>query len=225
MIKVLYYKLSSACHEIVVFRPSEHSPVTFPHRSAKIQILNRGISDVDARGCEPTGHGAPVGSCAGHRGEFVGGLPSVLGISAGGCLFLFHNARLVKRLGLSQFLVEVVVIVRHACRQVVGRREVSLKHQLCIGIAFVHIVELESVRGVELVERAGSHHREVGIVVAVNDESMFHVGFITLSAECNLIERIAGGAAGCIPVMAVGYLPGIALFINGAESAVKYIRI
>ena len=75
-------------------------------------------------------------------------------------------------------------------RQVVLSSEIGLKHQRTIEILLIEVIELVAIQGIELVHRSRGHEGNIGTMLMIEDEGMFHITLISVGMELDSVNFI-----------------------------------
>ena len=99
--------------------------------------------------------------------------------------------------------MQVVVIQTQTGREVVLLGEISLKHQLGIGILLVHIITLIAVAAILHVHRGIAHQGDVGAMLLVKHEGMLHIGLVAVGGYINKVGVVGMHMMACLTALTI----------------------
>ena len=107
------------------------------------------------------------------------------------------------RINFLDILVQVVVIQTQTGREVVLLGEISLKHQLGIGILLVHIITLIAVAAILHVHRGIAHQGDIGAMLLVKHEGMLHIGLVAVGGYINKVGVVGMRMMACLTALTI----------------------
>ena len=96
--------------------------------------------------------------------------------------------------------------------------EFRLEQKGRVGVVLVYIVQLTSVHGILLVQRAGKDERQIGILLLIEDISVFGERLVTVGSDGYFVGvgRMAA---------AMAHLPAVAVFGQGFDACLENVTV
>ena len=96
--------------------------------------------------------------------------------------------------------------------------EFRLEQKGRVGVVLVYIVQLTSVHGILLVQRAGKDERQIGILLLIEDVSVFGERLVTVGSDGYFVGvgRMAA---------AMAHLPAVAVFGQGFDACLENVTV
>lgn len=115
-------------------------------------------------------------------------------------------------------LIVRIVVETQSRRQAVTLAEFRLEQKGRIGIVLVYIVQFASVHGILPVQRTGKDKRKVGILLLIENISVFSESLVTVGSDGYFVR-----VGRMIAFMA--HLPAVTVFGQGFDACLKYVAV
>ena len=210
---------AAACQEVIVLGKDMIGAIPFSGGKAEVRVFVGIVLYVETGRDKVTVLAAAVTANTAHKDKFIIQIIGVLHIrSRNGFLYELPRKRLLRIVRQPITLIVGIVVETQSRRQAVTLAEFRLEQKGRVGVVLVYIVQLTSVHGILLVQRAGKDERQIGILLLIEDVSVFGERLVTVGSDGYFVGvgRMAA---------AMAHLPAVAVFGQGFDACLENVTV